>query len=110
MADEGAGDGDALLLAAGKGGAQGVGAVGEADVFGDVEGVVAALAVGDALVGEAEFDVVDDAAVADEVKCLEHEPDAVGADRSPFGVGEFGDVDAVELVGAGGGCVEEAEE
>ena len=54
-------------------------AVGQADLFDHVVCECTALSFGDALVEEAEFDVVEDAAVSEEVKGLEHEADAVGA-------------------------------
>ena len=83
---EGAGDRDALLLAAGQGGAAGVAAVAEADLVGGCSGAGASFSCGGALVEEPEGDVVDDAAVADEVERLEHEPEASGV----FPTGEDG--------------------
>ena len=52
--------------------------VAEPDLFGDGEGAGASFSCGGALVEESERDVVDDAAVADEVERLENEPEASG--------------------------------
>ena len=107
---EGAGDCDALFLAAGQGGAAGVASVAEADLVGGGSGASASFSRGGALVEEPERDVVDDSPVADEVERLEHEPDAPRSERGAGRVVEIGHVDAVEQVAAGGGCVQQPEQ
>ena len=77
LAYEGAGERDPLFLAAGKVRAQRVPAMGEADLADDFHGASSPFPFGDALVEQAELDVVGHGPVAEEVKSLEHEPDPV---------------------------------
>ena len=107
VVDEGAGDADALLFAAGELAGQVLGAGGEADAF---EGGAGFGLVGHGVEVLGEHDVLERREVGDQVELLEDEADLVGAEAVEFGGGHGGDVDAVDLELAGGGAVEAAEE
>ena len=111
VVDEGAGDGDALLLAAGELVGVVVGAGCEADGLEGLEGAGAAGfgGVAVALVEEGEFDVFEGGGAGEEVEALEDESDFLVADVGEFVAVELGDVCAVEEVVAGGGAVEAAD-
>jgi hypothetical protein len=107
---EGAGDGDALLLAAGEFDGAVVAAVVEADHVAEFAGALAADGGFDALVEEGDFEVFEDGELGDEVKVLEDETEAFAAEFGELVVGELGDVLVVEEVVAAGGAVEAAED
>jgi hypothetical protein len=104
--DEGAGDGDTLLLAAGKLSGEMLDAVGEADAsergasFGFVSGAVEVLS---------EHDVFEGGEIRHEVELLEDEADFLGAEASEGGFVETGHVGAIDDGLAGAGSVEAAE-
>ena len=112
LIDEAAGDGDALLLAAGELVGHVVGAIGEADNLQAVHGAFANL-VGRgfavAAVEHGEFDVFEGGGAREEVKTLEDEAQLLVAEIGQFVAVESVDVDAVEQVGAFGLPVEAAE-
>ena len=83
--------------------------VGEADLFDDCRSAGVAFAFGYTLVEQAEFDVVDHGAVAEEVERLEHETDPVRSHGGAFLVRQAGDVDTVEQIVTFGRRVEETE-
>ncbi len=109
IVDEGAGDGDALLLAAGEFVGAVVEALAEADLFEEFLRA-GGFVVDFVAVDEWEGDVVDGGGAAQEVELLEDEADGFGADVGELVVVEPGDVFVEELEGAGVGLVEEAEE
>ena len=74
VVDEGAGDGDALFLAAGELVGTEIGAVAEADSFEGDGGQLAGVAAGDA----GEGDVLGGGQGAEEVEVLEHESEVAG--------------------------------
>ena len=86
VVDEGAGDGDALHLAAGKLARLLVDVVGKPHLPQGFDGARAALGARHARKRERELDVGKDGLVGDEVVALEHEPDAVVAERVPIAV------------------------
>jgi len=110
VGDEGAGDGDALLLAAGELVGAVVEAAGEAEEAGKAveEGVIEGLSgLGD-VVGD--LDVAHGGEGGEEVEALEDEADAGAAEPGAIGVGEAGELDAADGDGAGGGGGEAAED
>ena len=112
--DEGAGDGDSLLLAAGEL----VGAVVEsaldAEHVGEViqEGLVEFSPGGRAESGDVvgDFNVAHGREGGEKVEALEDEADLGAAHSGALGVGEFGEVCAVDEDRAGGGVGEAAED
>src|ERR1700733_6825921 len=107
--DEGAGDRDALLLAAGQLGGQGAGPVGEPD------GVQKQLGAGGRVEGQPPSsgqgggdDVVAGRQRGKQVEPLEHEPDGGAVGGQPPGA-EAGDGGAAHLDGAAVGRVDRAE-
>jgi hypothetical protein len=112
--DEGAGDGYALLFAAGKF----VGAVVEtaldAEDLGEVaeERLVQFFFHGRAEVGDVvcDFDIAHCGERWEEIESLEDEADFGATHFGAFGVGEFREVDAVDQDRAGGGASETAED
>ena len=84
-------------------------AAGETDVFDHVESSGSAFPAGQAVVQQTKFDIVDHAAVADEMEGLEDKSDATGAYPGSLFVAELSDVDAVEFIYAFGRRVEQAE-
>ncbi len=108
--DEGAGDGDALLFAAGKLRGAMAEAVGEADAFegfADARGTLGAIDFGEA---EGEFDIFLESHARQEVERLEDHADRVTAIPGEFERRERGDVLAEGDNGAGGGAVESGDE
>jgi hypothetical protein len=110
LVDQGAGDGDALALAAGElvwfvhhAGA-------EADGFEDVFGAGGAGGGGGAVVDKGKLDVVERGGAGEKVEGLEDEAYLFVADTGEFVVVELGDVVAVEPVFALRGGVEAADE
>lgn len=93
--DQGAGDGDALLLAAGEGAGAVVEAVAEADLFEQVDGAGAVFG-GDAEGEEGDQDVFDGGEVSDQVEGLENEADLVAAVGVGLGFGHGAEVEAVD--------------
>jgi hypothetical protein len=94
--DHGAGDGQALLLAARQGGGQGVHAVAQAhplQQFGDVLAIGVGLAAGDA---QRQGGVVEHRQVVQQAEVLEHHPDAAADERQVLGPGQA-DVAAEQL-------------
>ncbi len=98
--DEGAGDGDALALAAGElvGLVHHAGA--EVDGLEDGLGAGGALGGGGAVVDEGQLDVVERGGAGEEIEGLEDEADLLVANAGEFVVVELGDVVAVEPVAA----------
>ncbi len=107
---EGAGDGDALLLAAGELVGFVVEAVVEADLGGEFGGDGAHLFVGGAAVVHGDGDVFADGELLDEVVGLEDEAEVAIAGGGEVVVVEGGDVLAAEEVVARGGLIEAAED
>ena len=110
VVDEGAGDGDALALAAGElvGLVHHAGA--EVDALEHGLGAGDALGGGGAVVDEGQLDVVQRGGAGEQVEGLEDEADLLVADAGELVVVELGDVVAVEPVLALGGRVEAADE
>ena len=105
---QGAGDGHALLLAAGELVGRVAPALRQAHRLQQrVGGRVAAPLP---RVDEGQLDVVLRAGARQQVEALEHEPDGPAAHRGELVVGHGGHVRAVQDVGAGGGMVEAAQE
>ena len=110
FADQGAGHGDALLLAAGELLGHVFGAVGEADALEHLGDAAFALGGGDLAVDQSHLDVLGDVEVVDEVEALEDEADAdVAADDGELVLGVAGHVLAEKHVGARGRLVDEAQ-
>ena len=108
--DEGAGDGDALALAAGELVGLVVHAGAEVDGFEDGLGAGDALGGRGAVVDEGELDVVERGGAGEEVEGLEDEADFLVTDAGEFVVVELGDVMAVEPIAAVGRGIEAADE
>ncbi len=100
LTDEGAGDGDALALAAGHFVGLVVDAVSEADIGQRFEGGLAAFVGGDAGVNQGQFDIAEGGGAGQEVESLEDEADFAVANFGEFVVIQLADVGAVEVVGA----------
>ena len=102
LVDEGAGDGDALALAAGElvGLVHHAGA--EVDGLEDGFGAGDALGGGGAVVDEGQLDVVQRGGAGEQVEGLEDEADLLVADAGELVVVELGDVVAVEPVSCPG--------
>lgn len=98
MVDEGAGDGDALLLAAGQLVGPVPGLVTELDQLQHLVDLL--LHRGDAAAAQAEGDVLGDVEVREERVRLEDGVDG------PFVRGQVGDVPVAEVDGAGGGVLQ----
>lgn len=105
VGDEGAGDGDALFLAAGELPGEVTHPVAQADEFEGGFNVLPAFATGQAGEEEREFDVFEGGQYRDEVESLEDETDVVVAPFRELGFGEVGDVDFVDVAVAAGGAV-----
>lgn len=105
--DQGAGDGHALALAARHPGREMAGAVAEADPLQRRTGPVGALRARDAVVDHGEADVLQGAAVRQEMEGLEDEADALPAQGGPVAVAQGAGVDAVEQVPPRGRGVDE---
>ena len=96
--DEGAGEGDALLLASGELGGEAVGEVGHVDETEELAGAAVSFGFADALHAEAEGDVVAAVEVGEEGVALEHHGGGALDGR------EIGDVAALDEDVAGGDC------
>ena len=107
-ANEGAGDGDALALAARELGGTGMGAPGQADQLQSVEGPPAALLEGHAGVEDPVGDVVEHAGVLGQEELLEDEPDPGGPQVGHVPVVHRGHVEPGDPHPAAGGPVEGA--
>ena len=106
--DDGAGDGDALLLAAGESGRLVVEAVAQAEqVDGDVEAVGVEAVALDLL---RQDDVAAGGEAGEEVEALEDEADGAAAKQGAVGVAHLAQVVAVDPHDAGGGRGEAAED
>jgi len=108
--DEGAGDGNALLFAAGEFGGAMAEAVREANAlkgFADAGGAFGAIDFGEA---EREFDVFFEGHAREEIEGLEDHADGVAAVAGEFDGREGGNVLAEGEDGAGGGAVEPGDE
>ncbi len=101
--DEGAGNGDALLLAAGEGGREGLAAVAEADQFEGGAGFGQSSAAAMALNQEWDGGILFDAETGDELELLEDEADGGGAAGGAGGSAERMPVFAEDFAVAGGG-------
>jgi hypothetical protein len=110
LVDEGAGDGDALALAAGEFVGLMVHALAEVDGFEDELGAGDAFGGGGSVVDEGELNVMQSGGAGEQVEGLEDETDLLVADAGELVVVELGDVVAVEPVAALGGAVEAADE
>ena len=107
--DEGAGDGDALLFAAGKLRGQGGGARGEADAREGDRDAGGALGSGDAGELERELDVFGGGEGGEQMEKLEHGADALAAEAGEPIARECVDALAVEGDGASVGAIDAAE-
>jgi hypothetical protein len=111
--DEGAGDGDALLLAAGELGGAFFGVFAEADLLEEGAGFFFGEASGAALDQEGDGGVLDAVEGGDEIELLEDEADGVGAKAGDGGLGHFAEVVAedfeLSIVG-GEGAGDDADE
>src|SRR5690606_25822742 len=105
---EGAGDGYALALTAGKLVWFVVAAFGEADAVESFEGAIGGAV--DSAVKEGDLDVFEGAHAGEKVEALEDEADFPVSNAGEFVAAEFADVFAVEEVFARGGTVEAAED
>src|SRR5690606_6266670 len=103
---KGAGDGDALALAAGEFVGQVLHAIAKADACDGFLRPLGALAGGNTGVVHGEFNVLEHGHLRKKVERLEDEPDLAVAKAREFGVVEFVDLVAVEFVHAGGGTVQ----
>ena len=108
--DQRAGDGNALALAAGELVGFVMNAVSQADLGERLERDLAALVRRHAGVNERQFDVVQRVGARQQVERLKHEPDLAIADFGQLVVVHLADVGAVQLVAAGGGRVEAADD
>jgi hypothetical protein len=106
--DEGAGEGDALLLAAGELDGVMIHAVTEADAGEELAGAREAIAGGVEFVREE--DVFERGERGDELIGLEDEADGLAADLGELVLGEIADCGPVEMDVAGGGRVKAGEE
>jgi hypothetical protein len=113
VVDEGAGDGDALLLATGELGGSLFGVFAEADLFEEGAGFFFGEASGAALDQEGDGGVLDAVESGDEIELLEDETDGVGAEAGDGGLGHFTEVVAedfeLSIVG-GEGAGDDADE
>ena len=107
---DGARYGHALLLAAGQLMGEVLGAVGDVHAAHGLGDALLALSRRDAHVEQRQGDVLLYVQLVDEVETLEHEAQTTLADLGALVFGETADFDAVDLVGAGGGVVEQAED
>ena len=103
---EGAGDGDALLLAAGELGGKGFGPVAEADHVEQLLGALVGLFLGHARELQGEADVGEGVALHEQVEALEYHADLASRGAQLL-VGERGHVRAVDCDGAAGGPLEQ---
>ena len=112
LVGERAGDGDALLLAAGKLVRLVVGAVGQADRVQRLQGPLALARSGQALAGveHRQFDILQRGGAGQQVEALEDEADLLVADVGQFVAAELRDVDAVERILPPGRPVEAADD
>ncbi len=106
--DEGAGEGDALLLAAGELDGVVMHAIAEADAGEQLAGAGQAVAFGVEFVREE--NVFERGEGGDELIGLEDEADGLAADLGKLVLGQVADGGAVEMHVAGGGCVEAGEQ
>nr|EIF88755.1 putative hydrolase [Streptomyces tsukubensis NRRL18488] len=114
VAGQGAGDADALLLAAGQLAGVGPRLVGETDQVEEFEGLAAPLAAREPEDLQRKFDVALDGAGRQQVEVLEdHADPAAGRAQFPTGAralpGEGGELDAVHGDGAGGGALQQVD-
>jgi hypothetical protein len=109
-ADQGAGDGDALDLAAGQLARIVVGPVAEPDLVEGLAGPVHPLAAPHAPVQQGRGDVLQRAGPAEQVEPLEHEPDGRVAQLGAAVVGQLRGVAPGQLVAARVGPVQQAEQ
>ena len=110
IVDEGAGDGNALLLAAGKFEGFVVEAILQADASGQLRGDLATLLFGPILVIEGDFDILEDGQLLDKIVGLENEPEPSAAHGGKGVVLHLRDVLAPKQVTARGRPIETAEQ
>ena len=110
MVDQGAGDGDALALASGELAGLVIHARLEVDGAQGGLGVLFAVLAIHAGVDERQLDVVQRAGAGQQVEGLEHEADFLVADAGELVVVHFADQVAVEVVQAGGGRIQAADQ
>jgi hypothetical protein len=110
VGDDGAGDGDALFLAAGELAGEVVHAVFEANEFEGGGGVFFALLAGEGGELEGEFDVFEGGENGDEVEGLEDEAEVVISPAGEFAFGHGGGLVVEDGEGAVGGAVHAGDE
>jgi len=108
LAGEGAGDGNALFLAAGEVGGVSVALVGEADRFEQFGGGPGGL--GHAFEFAHDADVLFGGEGGEEVEALEDEAEQIAAEGRPLAFGHADDFAAVDADAAGGGAEDAAED
>ena len=108
--DQGAGNGDPLLLAAGQLVGMVIFATAEPDGGQRLLGPSALLSLRQVAVDERELDVLDRARTRQEIEVLEDEPDFSVADRGALIRRKAGDVDAAQPIRTAGRPVETAED
>lgn len=109
LAGEGAGDGDALLLAAGELTGEVAAAVEQIDAAEGLGGHLVPLVARESAVGKGKLDIFEHIEVTDEIKALEDEANFAIADAGAAGWGQVGNIVAIEAVGSAGGRFEEAD-
>jgi hypothetical protein len=110
LVHQGAGDGHALLLAAGEFGRGVLGTLGEAHACEARLGARMAFGRLHPGIDHRQFDVLERARARQQVELLEHEADAAVADRRERIAGQALDRLARQTVGAAGGLIEAAED
>ncbi len=110
IADDRAGDGDALLLAARQLRRVVMLAPLKSDLGQRLRRAGRTLGRGMALVDQRQFDVLERGRAGEQVEALEDEAEIVAAQERPLVAAEARDIDAVEAVGAGGRPVEAADD
>ena len=110
IVDEGAGDGDALLLAAGKFEGFVVEAILQANEDGQSRGNFATLLFRPILVIERDFDILEDRQLLDKIIGLENEPEPSAADGGEGVVLHARDILAAQEILTRGGPIEAAEQ
>src|SRR3546814_4168737 len=110
LGDGRAGDGDTLLLTAGKLARPVPGAVADADLVHHLVGAALALAGGDVVIQQRQLDILTDRQFVDEVEALEDEAEILLATIGQLRLGKAGHFLAVEDVGAARRAIEHADD